>query len=168
VLAAVPNPACRRRAAYITLKLAFSPAQAAISSWSYAVMGAIFALSTPLGIAIGLGVQSTYNEHSPTALAVEGIFDSISAGATGARVRRGAGVATLVGRAIVLSEGSRTLMHFVRKMGSLRRACFCTGSHCGHGHAVSSYIHGLQRAVCVVVPLQRGPGASCRAVRRSG
>ncbi len=99
MLAAVPNPACRCQAAYITFKLAFYPAQAAISSWSYAVMGAIFALSTPLGIAIGLGVQSTYNEHSPTALAVEGIFDSISAGAQGACVLRGAGVPPLVGRA---------------------------------------------------------------------
>ena len=56
-------------------------AQAGITKWSYVVMGVIFAFSTPLGIAIGLGVQSTYNAHSPTALAVEGIFDSISAGA---------------------------------------------------------------------------------------
>ena len=82
-------------------------------------MGAIFALSTPLGIAIGLGVQSTYNEHSPTALAVEGIFDSISAGAGGACVRRDAGVAPLLGRAVALSEGSCPLIHLVRKMGSL-------------------------------------------------
>lgn len=56
-------------------------AQAGITKLSYIVMGVIFAFSTPLGIAIGLGVQSTYNARSPTALAVEGVFDSISAGA---------------------------------------------------------------------------------------
>ena len=44
-------------------------------------MGAIFALSTPLGVAIGLGVQTTYSEKSPTALGVQGVFDSVAAGA---------------------------------------------------------------------------------------
>lgn len=43
-------------------------------------MGAIFALSTPLGVAIGLGIQATYNEHSPNSLGVQGVFDSLSAG----------------------------------------------------------------------------------------
>ena len=55
--------------------------QAQISRWSYVVMGAIFALSTPLGVAIGLGVQATYSEKSPTALGVQGVFDSVAAGA---------------------------------------------------------------------------------------
>ena len=90
------------------------------------MMGAIFALSTPLGIAIGLGVQSTYNEHSPTALAVEGIFDSISAGAQGACVRRDAGVPPLGARAAALSEGCRPRLHLARRMGLPCRAC----SHC--------------------------------------
>lgn len=55
--------------------------QAQISRWSYIIMAAIFALSTPLGVAIGLGVQSTYSEKSPTALGVQGVFDSVAAGA---------------------------------------------------------------------------------------
>ena len=55
--------------------------QAQISRWSYIVMAAVFALSTPLGVAIGLGVQSTYSEKSPTALGVQGVFDSVAAGA---------------------------------------------------------------------------------------
>ena len=54
--------------------------QAQISRWSYTVMGAIFALSTPLGVAIGLGIQATYHEHSPNSLGVQGVFDSLSAG----------------------------------------------------------------------------------------
>ncbi|KAK9818908.1 hypothetical protein WJX81_004195 [Elliptochloris bilobata] len=54
--------------------------EAAISRWSYVVMGAIFALSTPLGVAIGLGVQATYSDHSPISLGVQGVFDSVSAG----------------------------------------------------------------------------------------
>ena len=55
--------------------------QAQISRWSYIIMAAVFALSTPLGVAIGLGVQSTYSEKSPTALGVQGVFDSVAAGA---------------------------------------------------------------------------------------
>ena len=40
----------------------------------------IYALSTPIGIAAGLGVRSTYNPHSSTASAVSGVMDAISAG----------------------------------------------------------------------------------------
>ncbi|KAG0564552.1 hypothetical protein KC19_8G119900 [Ceratodon purpureus] len=43
-------------------------------------MGFTFAITTSLGIAIGMGISTTYNENSPTALMVIGIFDSISAG----------------------------------------------------------------------------------------
>lgn len=39
-----------------------------------------YALSTPLAIAIGLGVRSTFNPESQTTLVVNGVFDSISAG----------------------------------------------------------------------------------------
>ena len=55
--------------------------QAQISRLSYVVMGAIFALSTPLGVAIGLGVQAIYSEKSATALGVQGVFDAVAAGA---------------------------------------------------------------------------------------
>jgi zinc transporter 1/2/3 len=39
-----------------------------------------YALSTPVAIAIGLGVRSSIHPHSRTSLMVNGIFDSISAG----------------------------------------------------------------------------------------
>ena len=47
---------------------------------AYGVMAFVFASTTPLGIVIGLAIQTTYNAESPTALAVAGIFDSISSG----------------------------------------------------------------------------------------
>lgn len=40
----------------------------------------IYGLSTPIGIAIGLGVRQTYNPESTTASIVSGTMDSISAG----------------------------------------------------------------------------------------
>lgn len=43
-------------------------------------MACFFALTTPLGIAVGTGISSIYNPNSPRALVIEGIFDSISAG----------------------------------------------------------------------------------------
>ncbi|ORY03508.1 ZIP zinc/iron transport family [Basidiobolus meristosporus CBS 931.73] len=39
-----------------------------------------YAVITPIGVAIGLGIHSSYNENSPTALLVNGIFDAVSAG----------------------------------------------------------------------------------------
>ena len=47
---------------------------------SYVAMACVFALTTPVGIAIGLGVSSTYNPNSKAALGTQGVFDSISAG----------------------------------------------------------------------------------------
>ncbi|KAG8809883.1 high-affinity Zn(2+) transporter zrt1 [Serendipita sp. 399] len=41
---------------------------------------AAYSLTTPLGIAIGLGVQSTYSPDTATASIVSGIFDSFSSG----------------------------------------------------------------------------------------
>jgi solute carrier family 39 (zinc transporter), member 1/2/3 len=43
-------------------------------------MGLFFALTTPVGIAIGIGISSGYDENSPTALIVEGIFNAASSG----------------------------------------------------------------------------------------
>ncbi|KAF7370210.1 ZIP-like iron-zinc transporter [Mycena sanguinolenta] len=40
----------------------------------------IFGLSTPVGIAVGLGLRSTYNPGSATASIVSGVLDSLSAG----------------------------------------------------------------------------------------
>jgi zinc transporter 1/2/3 len=39
-----------------------------------------FSIKTPVGIAIGIGISNVYNENSPTALIVEGIFNAASAG----------------------------------------------------------------------------------------
>ncbi|CAI5494456.1 unnamed protein product [Closterium sp. Naga37s-1] len=43
-------------------------------------MGLLFAFTTPLGVAIGLAVQSSYNSNSQAALATEGAFNAVSAG----------------------------------------------------------------------------------------
>lgn len=44
------------------------------------LMATFFAVTTPLGIAAGMCLSSFYNPHSPRAMVVEGVFDSISAG----------------------------------------------------------------------------------------
>jgi len=43
-------------------------------------MGFAYGFTTPIAIAIGLGVRTDYSPNSQTALVVNGIFDSISAG----------------------------------------------------------------------------------------
>ena len=55
-------------------------AQAGFRNSSALVMGFFFSVTTPLGIGIGMGIATTYNENSPRALIVQGVFDSISAG----------------------------------------------------------------------------------------
>ncbi|TMX02308.1 hypothetical protein EJD97_022083 [Solanum chilense] len=45
-----------------------------------AFMAIFFSLTTPIGIAIGFGISTVYSETSPTALMVEGIFNSAAAG----------------------------------------------------------------------------------------
>ncbi|CAK9221191.1 unnamed protein product [Sphagnum jensenii] len=54
--------------------------QAGFNYLSATTMACCFALTTPTGIAIGIGISSTYVENSPTALIVEGVFDSVSGG----------------------------------------------------------------------------------------
>jgi len=46
----------------------------------YLMLALFFSLSTPCGVALGLGIKSIYNDNSPVALAVSGIFDSVSTG----------------------------------------------------------------------------------------
>ena len=60
------------RLAYLTLP----------SGYNYvAYVGALlYGLTTPVGIAAGLGVRSSYNPESGTASAVSGIMDALSAG----------------------------------------------------------------------------------------
>lgn len=55
-------------------------AQAGFRNVAALAMGFFFAITTPLGIGIGMGIATTYNENSPKALIVQGVFDSISGG----------------------------------------------------------------------------------------
>ena len=50
------------------------------SKWTPYVLGFAYGLSTPLAIAVGLGVRKSYPPGSATTLIVNGVFDSISAG----------------------------------------------------------------------------------------
>jgi len=54
--------------------------QAQFKNLSATLMACFFAITTPMGIAVGAGISSVYNANSPRALVVEGILDSISAG----------------------------------------------------------------------------------------
>lgn len=40
----------------------------------------LYAITTPVGIAVGLGIRNTYNPGSATASIVSGVMDSLSAG----------------------------------------------------------------------------------------
>jgi zinc transporter 1/2/3 len=44
------------------------------------LLGLTYAFVTPIGMAIGLGVRTTYSPNSQTALLASGIFDAVSAG----------------------------------------------------------------------------------------
>lgn len=48
--------------------------------WAPIVGAVAYGLTTPIGIAAGLGVRYTYNPNSTTALIVSGVFDSFSSG----------------------------------------------------------------------------------------
>ena len=48
--------------------------------WTPYILGIAYAFTTPIAIAIGLGVRQTYPPNSQTTLIVNGCFDSISAG----------------------------------------------------------------------------------------
>ncbi|WJZ80167.1 hypothetical protein VitviT2T_000104 [Vitis vinifera] len=54
--------------------------QAKFKSKAVAVMVVFFSLTTPVGIAVGMGISNIYDENSPKALVVEGVFNSASAG----------------------------------------------------------------------------------------
>ncbi|KAM7505016.1 hypothetical protein LguiB_003920 [Lonicera macranthoides] len=54
--------------------------QAKFKSRAMTLMAIFFALTTPIGIVIGIGVTKAYDENSKTALIVEGVFNAASAG----------------------------------------------------------------------------------------
>ncbi|XP_010557016.1 PREDICTED: zinc transporter 3-like [Tarenaya hassleriana] len=43
-------------------------------------MAMIFSVTTPIGIAVGMGISSSYDESSPTALIVQGVLNAASSG----------------------------------------------------------------------------------------
>lgn len=49
-------------------------------NWVAIAAAVLYAVTTPLGIAIGLGVRTTYNPDSTTASVVSGILDALSSG----------------------------------------------------------------------------------------
>lgn len=49
-------------------------------NWLPWVLCAAYGLTTPIAIAIGLGVRTTYNGDSYTANVVSGVLDAVSAG----------------------------------------------------------------------------------------
>ena len=51
-----------------------------LKSWIPYVFALAYGLSTPIALAVGLGIRNTYAPRSQTALIVNGVFDSISAG----------------------------------------------------------------------------------------
>ncbi|KAG0360981.1 high-affinity Zn(2+) transporter zrt1 [Mortierella sp. AD032] len=50
------------------------------TTYTHYVLALIFSLTTPTGVAIGIGISSSYSANSKSSLLVEGIFDSISTG----------------------------------------------------------------------------------------
>ncbi|KAD4178712.1 hypothetical protein E3N88_27303 [Mikania micrantha] len=54
--------------------------QAKYKSLATAIMAIFFSLTTPIGIAVGIGISRIYREDSSTSLIVEGILNSGSAG----------------------------------------------------------------------------------------
>jgi zinc transporter 1/2/3 len=49
-------------------------------NWVPIAAAVLFGLTTPVGIAAGLGIRNTYNPGSSTASIVSGVLDSLSAG----------------------------------------------------------------------------------------
>jgi len=47
---------------------------------SVLMMTLFFSLTTPIGVVIGIGISSAYNENSPKALIIEGVLDAAAAG----------------------------------------------------------------------------------------
>ncbi|KAK8588578.1 hypothetical protein V6N12_023007 [Hibiscus sabdariffa] len=54
--------------------------QAEFKCQAVTIMALFFSLTTPVGIAIGIGITNIYDESSPTALIVEGLLNATSAG----------------------------------------------------------------------------------------
>lgn len=49
-------------------------------SWVRIAGAVLYGVTTPIGIAAGLGIRTTYNPNTPTASIISGVMDSLSAG----------------------------------------------------------------------------------------
>ena len=47
---------------------------------SQVLLGTLYPLTTPLGIALGVGLRYSYSDNSQSAIVAQGILDSLSAG----------------------------------------------------------------------------------------
>ncbi|GKV06781.1 hypothetical protein SLEP1_g18625 [Rubroshorea leprosula] len=54
--------------------------QAKFKTTSVAIMATFFSLTTPVGIAVGIGISNVYSESSQPALIVQGVFNAAAAG----------------------------------------------------------------------------------------
>eukprot|EP00850_Spirogloea_muscicola_P001157 SM000004S15027 [mRNA] locus=s4:846328:851794:- [translate_table: standard] len=54
--------------------------KAGYNKLKYAIMGLLFALSTPVGIAIGISVSINYNKNDPSVLGTQGSFNAVAGG----------------------------------------------------------------------------------------
>ena len=88
--------------------------------WTPYILGIAYALSTPISIAVGLGVRTSYSPGSQTALVTNGVFDSISAG-----ILIYTGLVELMAHEFMFSESMRTapLKHVLAAVG-----CMCLGA----------------------------------------
>ncbi|KAF3584047.1 hypothetical protein F2Q69_00025904 [Brassica cretica] len=55
-------------------------AQGKFNCMSITIMSIFFSVTTPIGIAVGMGIANSYNESSQTALIVQGVLNAASAG----------------------------------------------------------------------------------------
>ncbi|KAL1220422.1 Zinc transporter 3 [Cardamine amara subsp. amara] len=55
-------------------------AQGKFKCLSVTIMSTFFAITTPIGIVVGMGIANSYDESSPTALIVQGVLNAASAG----------------------------------------------------------------------------------------
>ena len=61
-------------------RLAYLDLPRKYNQWVPVAGALLYGITTPIGIAIGLGVRTSYNPNSPTASIVSGVLDSLSAG----------------------------------------------------------------------------------------
>jgi len=50
------------------------------TSWKSILLAIVYSLSAPIGVAIGIGIRSSYNPSDPAASLSQGILDAVSAG----------------------------------------------------------------------------------------